>query len=374
MTAIDPIALTRRLIQFNTINPPGNEEDYIEYIANLLSKRGFETVIHPYGQRRSNLIASKGTKSDFAGICFSGHVDTVPLGEQRWDHDPFKGEIVGDRLYGRGSSDMKAGIAAVVAACCEAAEYDWSNRGGLTIVLTCGEETGCEGAAALAAAQLCKPQTLLVIAEPTANMPVIGHKGAAWYKATINGKAAHGSMPHEGINAAIRAAEFVGKLEDIPLGDEHSHLGRSSLNVGMFHAGLNINSVPDRAEICLDCRLVPGAEENVLRNHISDLLQDKDQLDTLLRLDAVWSNEDGRWIQAAIESCRRQLGEQVNWTVAPFFTDAAVFQPAMQMPQTVILGPGHPEIAHKVDEWCSIVRIRDAVGIYRRILRSWLDQ
>lgn len=370
---IDPVALARCLIQFKTINPPGNESECIEYIADILSKHGFGIAIHPYAEGRSNLIATLGAESDTAGICFSGHVDTVPLGKQPWEHDPFQGKAIGDRLYGRGSSDMKGGIAAFVAACCEVADYDWSNRGGLTIVLTCGEETGCEGAAALAAARLCKPQTLLVIAEPTANLPVIGHKGVAWYKAILKGKTAHGSMPHEGVNAALRAAEFVGELGGLPL-ESHPHLGRNSVNVGTFHAGLNINSVPDKAEVCLDCRTVPGTQEEALRGHISSFLGKDDQLETLLRLDAVWSDQDGRWIQAVIESCRRLLGEQVDWTVAPYFTDAAVFQSAMQMPQTVILGPGHPEIAHKVDEWCSIARIKDAVGIYREILQSWFRQ
>jgi succinyl-diaminopimelate desuccinylase len=372
MAAIDPVALTQRLIGFNTINPPGNEADCIEYLAGLLSGLGFETAIHPYRPGRSNLIATLGSNADVPGLCFSGHVDTVPLGQQQWTQDPFAGKAVGDRLYGRGSSDMKAGIAAFIAACSDLARRDWNNRGPLTILLTCGEETGCEGAAAVATAHLCKPQTLLVIAEPTSNLPVIGHKGVAWYKATLKGKTAHGSMPHEGINAAVRAAEFVCRLDDVSLGDEHPHLGRTTMNVGTFHAGLNINSVPDRAEVCLDCRTVPGLDENALRSGISHLLRSDDELEVLLRLGAVWSNHDGHWIKTVIDACRKQLGEQIDWTVAPYFTDAAVLQPAMQTPQTVILGPGHAEIAHKVDEWCSIVRIKDAVEIYRNIVESWL--
>lgn len=373
MSTSEPIDLARRLIQFDTINPPGREAECIAFLADFLKARGFATQIQSFGEGRSNLIATLGDRTKPGGLCFSGHVDTVPLGQEPWTQDPFGGRVVGDRLYGRGATDMKAGIAAFIVAALAFNTRDWSRTGPLTLILTGGEETGCEGAAAIASAHLCGPHDLLMIAEPTSNLPVIGHKGVAWYKAVMKGKTAHGSMPEEGVNAALRGAEFVRQLQQVETGSPHDALGRGTINVGTFHSGLNINSVPDRAEICIDCRVVPGMSEPQLRDQIAHGLKDDDELDVLLNLDPVWSDPDGARVKTIVNICRRHMGEQVQWAVAPYFTDAAILQPAMKMPPTVILGPGHAEIAHKVDEWCSIARIGDAVKIYSDVLEHWLQ-
>lgn len=175
------VALTQELVRFNTINPPGAERPCAERLAALLEAAGFAVELVPFGEGRAQLIARIGGKADRLPLAFTGHIDVVPLGAQPWSVDPFAAEIKDGKLYGRGSSDMKSVVAAFVTACIALAGR-LPGTPGLLLVITAGEETGCTGAAALANADLGKAGAL-VVAEPTGNRPLVGHKGALWLEA-----------------------------------------------------------------------------------------------------------------------------------------------------------------------------------------------
>src|SRR5689334_682445 len=139
MASIDPRALTRELLAFNTINPPGMERACARHLGRLLETAGFTLSYHEFAESRTSLIARIGGDSSKPPICFTGHIDTVPLGAARWTRDAFAGETDGDRLYGRGSTDMKSGIAAFVCAALELAPR-LARGPGLVLVITAGEE------------------------------------------------------------------------------------------------------------------------------------------------------------------------------------------------------------------------------------------
>src|SRR6476620_6096919 len=109
MMQIDPIALSRELVAFNTINPPGQELSCIRHLERILADAGLETSVHAFAPDRANLIARIGGKGAKPPLCFTGHVDTVPLGNAPWSVDPFAGEIRNGKMYGRGWADMKCG-------------------------------------------------------------------------------------------------------------------------------------------------------------------------------------------------------------------------------------------------------------------------
>ncbi|MBL0952457.1 MAG: M20/M25/M40 family metallo-hydrolase, partial [Pseudomonas sp.] len=138
---IDAVALTQDLVRFDTRNPPGDEAACMHHVSDLLQSHGFAVTLSTFGPNRLNLVARRG---ESAAPVFTGHLDVVPLGSTPWTRDPFGGDIVEGRLYGRGSCDMKAGVAAMIAAAI--AEPDRP----VTLVLTGGEETGSNGARALA--------------------------------------------------------------------------------------------------------------------------------------------------------------------------------------------------------------------------------
>src|SRR4051812_23961396 len=191
---IDPIELSRELVAFNTINPPGRELACIRHLENILTAAGLATSVHGFGQDRANLIARIGGHDGKPPLCFTGHVDTVPLGNAAWSVDPFAGAIMEGKLYGRGSSDMKCGVAAFVAAMCGIADQLIHSATGVVLVITAGEEIGCEGAFLLARDGVLGRAGAIVVAEPTSNVAVVGHKGALWLRAITTGVTAHGSM------------------------------------------------------------------------------------------------------------------------------------------------------------------------------------
>src|SRR2546421_11244739 len=139
MLESDAVGLTRSLLQFDTINPPGRERDCAHHAGALLEQWGFRVEYHEYAERRTSVVARAGGSPSKAPLCLTGHLDVVPLGARAWTRDPFAGETQGDRLYGRGSSDMKAGVAAMLLAAKNLARKI-SGTPGIVLVLTAAEE------------------------------------------------------------------------------------------------------------------------------------------------------------------------------------------------------------------------------------------
>lgn len=369
---MNAVELTRELIRFDTINPPGDERACAHHLARLLEAGGFAVTFHEFAERRTSLVARIGGAADTLPLCLTGHVDVVPLGTRPWSYEPFAAEIAGGRVYGRGSSDMKSGVAASVVAALRLAPK-LAGTPGLVLVLTAGEETGCEGAMHLAAS----PETVgragaIVVAEPTGNAPCVGHKGALWLEARTTGVTAHGSMPERGVNAVYKAARAVLKLEAFRFdATPHPALGRPTLNVGTFHGGINVNSVPDGAVVGIDIRTIPEQKHPALIERLAQELGEDVTLTWRGGAEGVWTEPAHPWMQEVSELTERIAGVPRGVRAAPYFTDASALTPAMGHAPTVILGPGETALAHQTDEYCAIDRIEQAVEIYVELARRW---
>jgi succinyl-diaminopimelate desuccinylase len=241
------------------------------------------------------------------------------------------------------------------------------------LIITAGEETGSEGAY-----DLCRHKRLLdaagalIVAEPTSNTPLIGHKGALWLKAVARGVTAHGSMPEKGDNAVIKAAHAVVRLTDFDFNvQRHAVLGGPTLNIGTFHGGLNTNSVPDRAEVSLDIRTVPGQAHASVREMVGSFLGDEMEISSIINVPAVWTDPSDPWIRRVFEIMAPLLGAMPVPQGATYFTDASALTPAMGNLPTVILGPGEAAMAHQTDEYCLVSRIDQAVEAYGRVIEDW---
>ena len=367
-----PVELTRTLVGFDTINPPGNERPCAEHLGRLLEDGGFSVSYHEFAEHRTSLVARIGGSSDAKPLCFTGHIDTVPLGAAPWTVDPFAGEISDGKLYGRGTTDMKSGVAAFVIAVLQLAG-ELSDGPGVVLVITAGEETGCEGAFHLAElGDVLGEAGAIVVAEPSSNQPWIGHKGALWMTARTTGVTAHGSMPEQGVNAVYKAAQAIGKLEDFDFNVAHDEmLGKPTLNVGNVHGGLNINSVPDMTEIGIDIRTIPDQDHAAIRSHLSGYLGEDVELEPIVDVGGVLSDPDNEWIQAVFDIMSPILGSRPEPHAAPYFTDASALTPAYGGPPTIILGPGEATMAHQTDEYCVVDRIGEAVEAFTEIARHW---
>lgn len=367
--AHDAVALTKEMIRIPSVNPPGDEEACARFVGRVLESIGFAVTLQQFGPGRFNLVAD--LKGSAAGdpIGFTGHFDTVPLGNAAWSFDPFAAETADGRVYGRGSSDMKAGIAAFIAACASVRQA-LDGTAGVHMVLTGGEETGCDGAKALAAVKppLIRPLSLLIVGEPTANYPYVGHKGALWMRGTAHGKTAHGSMPEQGSNAIYKAVRAIDKLQHFEMSERHALMGQPTLNVGTIRGGLNINSVPDRTEFEIDIRTVPGMQHQCLCDRISHFLTSEIDLSILVDVPPLSTDPAHAAIRKIFALCAPFHAAPITERSVPYFTDGSVLVPVTGQPPTIILGPGEPQMAHQTDEYCVLQRIDEAVEIYRNTL------
>ncbi len=373
-TSVDPVRLTQTLVSFNTVNPPGNEHEAASYLEELLVTHGFHTEMRGKCSSRPNLIArlpATTPQEHRAPLVFSGHLDTVPLGNVAWRVNPFAGEVHDGHIYGRGSSDMKSGIAALVCSAIGVSQKT-ERQAAITLVLSWGEETGCEGVKEL----VSTPEALgdcgaLIVAEPTSGAPLVGHKGTLWLKISVPGITAHGAMPENGVNAIYRSCDVISALRSLPgFAYKHAVMGVPTLNIGTISGGLNINSVPDNVEIGVDIRSVPGFSHEAVLRAIRQNLPSYCETTARLDLKPVYTDPEDPFVKKAVELCYRP---SLPTKVAHYFTDAAVLQQHFEYPPTVILGPGAIDMAHRSNECCSIEDIIRCTEVYESIASWYVD-
>lgn len=366
---MDVISLTKKLLSFNSINPPGNEEEIARYTGSLLSEYGFNTEFYVFESGRLHLIAERGLSPDKPPVVFSGHFDTVPLGNNKWSVDPFAGEVNNGKIWGRGSSDMKGGLAAIIMASIEAFN-ETTPEGGVRLIFTAGEELGCHGAQQLARLIDGKgTASALIIGEPTANLPATGHKGAIYLNAVTSGLTAHSSMPELGINAIYKAARSIMKIIDFKFEAEKDPLlGYPTINVGKISGGMNLNSVPDHAEFTIDIRTTTKIDQERIPDRLCEELGNETVLETMVNLQPVFTSEKDPFVQLVYDICEVEGSGKKFPMALPYLTDGAVLQKLYKNAPTVILGPGQPEMAHQTDEFCYIRSLEQSVNIYKNII------
>jgi len=366
----DAVALTKSLLRFDTVNPPGRERECAKFAGAMLQDWGFDVQFFEFEESRTSVVARAGGSDKKPPLCLTGHIDVVPLGAAPWSKDPFSGETHGDKLYGRGSSDMKAGVAAILLAA-RSFSGKLANTPGIVLVLTAGEENGCIGSQNLAKTKLLGKAGAIVVGEPTSNYPFVGHKGSLKFHAHFKGVSAHGSMPELGDNAIYKAARAVSKLESFDFAaTPHPVMGSPSMNVGTFAGGSGVNMVPDTASIGVDIRTVPGMDHAVLLKKIRATLGEV-EMDVFSNLLPVWTEPEDEWMQRVLEICGRHLGARPGARAATYMTDAANLLKVYKGAPTVVLGPGEPQMAHQTDEYCSMERIRQSVAIYEDLIGDW---
>jgi succinyl-diaminopimelate desuccinylase len=368
----DVISLTKKLLSFNNINPPGNEEEIAKFVGEMLDFHGFSTEYIVFEENRLHLIAHRGLSEIKPPVVLSGHFDTVPLGNKNWTADPFAGDIYNGKIWGRGSSDMKGGLAAMISASIQVFN-NTPPEGGIKLIFTAGEELGCLGVQQLFK-KIKDPgkASAIIVGEPTGNLPVIGHKGAIYLNAVTSGKTAHSSMPELGENAIYKAAESILKARDFNFNAEKDPLlGFPTINVGKMSGGMNINSVPDHAEFTIDIRSTSMIDHKKILDKITSEFGSGTSFETLVDLKPVSNDETQPFIQLVYAVCGVSKTDNGYPKTLPYLTDGSVLQRVFNMVPTVVLGPGQPEMAHQTDEYCYIQKLEEAVDIYKNIILRW---
>ncbi len=361
------VYLAQKLVQVNTVNPPGNEADAIGIIAPLLQGAGFQIKEYLYADNRCSLVAHKGP-TDQPAVILSGHLDTVPFGAQPWTVPPLGGTIFDGKLFGRGAADMKGGVAVLVAAAAQFAAHIKEQP--VTLVLSADEEIGCGGAARLIDKQVLPKARCILVAEPTGNTPRLGHKGVFWLQSLFHGKTAHAAYPELGINALLKAAQAVIALNGGLLGGRvHEVMGEATLVTSRFMSGNNYNSVPDLAEVGIDIRSTVNWSHTEILDKIKTLLAPLDpEFSVIFDLPPLWTSPDRQCIPEIFTACDTVRKQRHPPEIVTFYTDGGVLGPGLGNAPVVILGPGDSGMAHQVNEFVRVEDLNQGVALYMEIL------
>ncbi len=386
---IDPADLCASLVQIRTDNPPGDTQDAVEYIKNLLDGLGVRSIIAGEEPEKANLVTSQKD----ATLLFCGHLDVVPAIDQGWTYPPFEGDSVGGFIWGRGSTDMKGGCAAVISALATVIEEGLEPPVNLAFV--CDEEIGGGGVRHLLKAGLLSPMDC-VIAEPTpARNPCIGQKGLCRMTLNFSGNPGHSSLyPDRGVSAIMEAMNLLRYLDGVheqefeagDLLDEIldqstavleetfsiqglSHvLRRVMFNPGRIEGGEKANIVAQQCMLELDLRIPWGCGLDQLVTGIQEHAQNA-TMTIQSSAEPSFTPADAR-ITAAV--CRAVSCEYrtpavpiVQWAAS----DARALRP--EGFDVVEYGPGEITTMHAVDERVSIDQLHAASRVYARIIREY---
>lgn len=377
------VELTAELVAVDTRNPPGNEAALDEVCRKLLApwRPAFQTV-EPEPTRRS-LVAAL-THPDGPGprptLIINGHLDVVPILASAWTHDPFKAELVDGRLYGRGTADMKGGIAAAIAALEVLDQAGIAPAVNVVFHLVADEEVGGTlGTRALLEAGLIRGDACLV-PEPTGLAVCVAERGMYQGYLRVEGRPGHGSRPRDAVSAIEHAAKIVLALHAADFGDEdHPLLGRPTANIGMISGGSGLNTVAESAHIGIDRRVLPGAtyestqaelEAKVQGLGIDDL---RYEFEPAAFAEASEMSPDDPFVRSVVRAIAKVTGQEPPTLGMTFTTDARFVRNQAGLP-AVVCGPGDVTQAHGNDEWVSVDKLVDATAAYAELLATFGQQ
>jgi succinyl-diaminopimelate desuccinylase len=374
------IDLTRELVRFNTVNPPGDEEAAMRHLGGYFADRGIAVEYQPLAPNRVNLVARLHGRGD-GHLVLCGHMDVVHPGTSEWEHDPFAADIVNGTLIGRGATDMKGGVAAMAQSLVELAESGFEPSADLVVAITCGEEVDMAGARLLDASQALEGTHNVVIGEPTGLDIFCAEKGVFWPKITARGRTSHGAMPHLGVNAIVFVSRLIGRLEEYPFPFERSRtLGDPTLSVNVISGGVKTNVVADRCSVEFDMRLVPGqktddilAQLNALMDELRAEIPVEVTVDILQDAPALESPPDSRLVLAAVAAVRERCGRQPAVGGVSYATDGALIAPSLGA-DMIICGPGGVDQLHQPNEYVEVSQLEDAVEVYKAIALTLLGE
>ena len=366
------VELLRRMVKVNTVNPPGDEQELAELICDFISDQGLECQLHQVDENRSNIVVIlRGKDSTLKKLYFSGHLDTVPIGEQPWTVNPFGAEIKDGRIFGRGTTDMKGGVAALLETMLILKESQFPLEQDVIFIGTIGEEVDCLGARTAVERGLIENPGAILIAEPSSLDLYEAHKGALWLEIRTYGKTAHGSMPEEGINAIDSMMYILNELQKLKLDDVDDLLGMMSSSINVINGGVATNVVPDYCTLNLDYRTVTASQNQIILNKIESIIASLSDANVGFESDYVvlqnlepLTNEN----ENALITKLRQMNQKSNQNrSAKYYTDGSVYRTHFDGP-ILICGAGDPTLAHQPDESISINDLEKSVELYLQLV------
>jgi succinyl-diaminopimelate desuccinylase len=380
------VALTRDLVRIPSVVRPGDpsatEAAVAAYVEQWMRREGLEVEVQDVAPGRPNVLGGLGDASAGPTLLLEGHTDVVTEGNPaEWTHPPFGGDVVDGRLYGRGSADMKSGLAAAMIAAAALKRSGVRLGGRLVVGALVDEEGDMIGAKHLCTTPVGRALSAAIICEPEQNELCLEQRGVVWARVTVRGRMAHGAMPEAGINpitalgALLREAPALERrLRRICRRSPHLRPPTVTPTVVLSPAqGVpQSNVIPSAAQATLDVRLTPGPDADAVGKEIDLACQRAMQACPGATVE--WQPVNGYRLATRVErteplvramarAVRQATGRPARFGGVPGSTDGTILRMTLGIP-IVTCGPGHRLIPHQVDEHVEVTELVDAAKIY----------
>lgn len=377
------IELAQDIVKIPSEAPPGEEKAVAEKLAEVLSGGGLETKLVEAAPGRPNVLATLRGMDKGPTLLYQGHIDVVPVGDvSLWSVPPYGGIIRDGKLYGRGASDMKSGVAAMAAAAMALKRQNVPLKGNLVLAFVVDEEVSNLGIKKLIEDGLAADWA--VVGEPTSLDIALGHRGVIAFKVRTYGRAAHAAQAQAGVNAIDKAFSFrseIEKLRETISGRSNSLLGNPSLNLTTIKGGTKVNIIPDFCEMTLDRRLIPGETREAVESEIRALIKELAAKDPEFKADFTVTTcvapgeivKDHPLVQTLSEAVLQAMGKMPQFKGFEATCEASIIIEAMKTP-IVIFGPGRIAQAHCADEYVDIEQIAKATASYIELAKNLLTE
>lgn len=366
----EAIQLLEDLLNIPSVNSKDEEGAVADYLADYFRTHGVECFVQSIDRVHKNIVAFvEGTDPKEADL-WNGHLDTVAYGElEKWSKPPGKATIEDGKIYARGASDMKSGLAAMVYAL---THLEQKPPRSIWFVGTCDEEKNGLGASWVLEEPKIPNYRLLLIGEPTHLNLGIAQKGCLWLKIVLKGKTSHGAYPQEGINAIHYLYRLSDELIQYVGNFESSVLGKSTAQINLIQGGVAPNMTADNCEATLDIRMVPGLTKEMILEHGKKILEKLQRENRELQAEWIILNDRRAFEIAsddpAVAGLRhfiQKRGYEGKDIGINFFTDASVLARNRMEQKVILFGPGDPRLAHKPDEYVEIEYYLKAIEILK---------
>jgi succinyl-diaminopimelate desuccinylase len=397
LSRIDPaelVALTRELIRIPSVIKPGapamTEGAVASHIQQWFDKEGFDVEVQEVAPGRPNVIARLGERGDGRTLLLEGHTDVVTEGDPRtWTYPPFAGEIVDGRIYGRGSADMKGGLAAAMIAAAAIKRSAVGLGGCLMVGALVDEEGDMLGAKHLCTTPTGRQLSAAIICEPEQNELCLEQRGVVWARVVVRGRMAHGAMPEAGINPIVGVAEVVRQARVLErrlrrVCQRSRYVRPPTVTPTMVQSptdGLpQSNVIPATAVATLDIRLTPGPDAAAVAAEIDRACMDAASASGV-RVE--WTPINGfrlatqvdrreALVQAMEKGVRQATGRRPKFGGVPGSTDGTILHTELGIP-IVTCGPGRRLVPHQVDEYVDVDELVAAARIYAASALNFLE-
>jgi len=371
--------LTQQLIRIPSINPPGNVDECVLFIASWLDRNGIQAEIIR-GENVANVVAKIGDNRG-KKLLWNGHCDVVPAGSN-WVHDPFSGSYEGGFIYGRGASDMKGGDAAMMLALKTLKKENVELKGQIVFTIVGDEETGSVNGTLMILNHLGVEFDGAVVPEPTDFYIERAQRGLRWLELKVSGKACHAGRPHVGRNAVEYSAKVIQALKRIRFSaynELFEHEARNpSLSVTMISGGIKTNIIPEGCTLTIDRRMLPGESEEEVVSEIEKALTEirEEGFSTALEVvnkgwDPFVTDQNESIVKSIMATYQRVVHEQPRVRGKGGCTDAShIFNAGIPV---VIFGPGNANEAHTANEKVAVSRVTKAAEILAESAMNFLN-